>query len=125
MKKRFFAGISAVFVFFLSLQVALGASSDTTFLRSKPIYGKEAKVITYILDNNHYRKIDLDDSLSSVILDSYVKSLDNNKQYFTSADLQKFEQYRDKMDDLIRAENIEVAYLIYNSFRKRCYYLCY
>ena len=119
MKKRFFAGISAVFVFFLSLQVALGASSDTTFLRSKPIYGKEAKVITYILDNNHYRKIDLDDSLSSVILDSYVKSLDNNKQYFTSADLQKFEQYRDKMDDLIRAENIEVAYLIYNSFRKR------
>ncbi len=119
MKKRFFAGISAVFVFFLSLQIALGASGDTTFLRSKPIYGKEAKVITYILDNNHYRKIDLDDSLSSVILDSYVKSLDNNKQYFTSADLQKFEQYRDKMDDLIRAENIEVAYLIYNSFRKR------
>ena len=119
MKKRFFAGISAVFVFFLSLQIALGAGSDTTFLRSKPIYGKEAKVITYILDNNHYRKIDLDDSLSSVILDSFVKSLDNNKQYFTSADLQKFEQYRNKMDDLIRAENIEVAYLIYNSFRKR------
>ena len=119
MKKRFFAGISAVFVFLLSLQIALAAPGDTTFLRSKPIYGKEAKVITYILDNNHYRKINLDDSLSSVILDSYVKSLDNNKQYFTSADLQKFEQYRDKMDDLIRAENIEVAYLIYNSFRKR------
>ena len=119
MKKRFFAGMSAVFVLFLSLQITLAATSDTTFLRSKPIYGKEAKVITYILDNNHYRKINLDDSLSSVILDSYVKSLDNNKQYFTSADLQKFEQYRDKMDDLIRAENIEVAYLIYNSFRRR------
>lgn len=119
MKRVFFAGISAVFVLFLNFQVVLGAIGDTTFLRSKPIYGKEAKVITYILDNNHYRKINLDDSLSSVILDSYVKNLDNNKQYFTSADLQKFEQYRDKLDDLIRAENIEVAYLIYNSFRKR------
>ena len=119
MKRLFFAGISAVFVLFLSAQVALGVPGDTTFLKSKPIYGKEAKVITYILDNNHYRKINLDDSLSSVILDSYVKSLDNNKQYFTRADLQKFEQYRDKMDDLIRAENIEVAYLVYNSFRKR------
>lgn len=119
MKRPFFAGISAVFVLFLNFQIAQGAIGDTTFLRSKPIYGKEAKVITYILDNNHYRKINLDDSLSSVILESYVKSLDNNKQYFTGADLQKFEQYRDKMDDLIRAENIEVAYLIYNAFRKR------
>lgn len=119
MKRPFFAGISAVFVLFLNFQIAQGAVGDTTFLRSKPIYGKEAKVITYILDNNHYRKINLDDSLSSVILDAYVKSLDNNKQYFTSADLQKFEQYSDKMDDLIRAENIEVAYLIYNAFRKR------
>jgi carboxyl-terminal processing protease len=119
MKRVFFAGISAVFVLFLSFQIALGAVGDTTFLRSKPIYGKEAKVITYILDNNHYRKISLDDSLSSVILDSYIKNLDNNKQYFNSTDLEKFEQYREKMDDLIRAENIEVAYLIYNSFRKR------
>ena len=91
MKRLFFAGISAAFVLFLNFQIAQGAIGDTTFLRSKPIYGKEAKVMTYSLDNNHYRKINLDDSLSSVILDSFVKSLDNNKQYFTSADLQKFD----------------------------------
>jgi carboxyl-terminal processing protease len=119
MKRLFFAGISAVFVLFLNSDIALGAVADTTFLKSKPIYGKEAKVITYILDNNHYRKITLDDSLSAVILDEYVKSLDNNKQYFTTADLQKFQPYREKIDDLIKAENIEVAYLIYNAFRKR------
>jgi carboxyl-terminal processing protease len=118
MKKLFFAGIS-VFVVLWSSHLTVAAVSDTTQLRSKAIYGKEAKVITYILDNNHYRKINLDDSLSSVILDEYIKGLDNNKQYFTTADLQAFEKYRDKMDDLIRAENIEVAYVIYNAFRKK------
>ena len=41
------------------------------------------------------------------------------RQFFTTADLQAFEKYRDKLDDLIRAENVEVAYLIYNSFRRR------
>lgn len=117
MKKLFFAGICVVV--FMTSQLALGAVADTTILRSKPVYGKEAKVITYILDNNHYRKINLNDSLSSVILDEYVKSLDNNKSYFTTADLQAFEKYRDKMDDLIRNENIEVAYLVYNAFKKR------
>ncbi|WP_276372079.1 carboxy terminal-processing peptidase [Chryseolinea sp. H1M3-3] len=117
MKKLFFAGFSVVAL--LACQLSFGAVADTTTLRSKPVYGKEAKVITYILDNNHYRKIKLDDSLSSVILDEYIKSLDNNKTYFTTADLQQFEKYRTKMDDLIRAENVEVAYLIYNAFRKR------
>jgi carboxyl-terminal processing protease len=117
MKKLFFAGFSAVVL--LASNFVYAAVADTTLLRSKPVYGKEAKVITYILDNNHYRKINLNDSLSSVILDSYIKNLDNNKTYFTAADLQSFEKYRDKLDDLIRAENVEVAYLIYNAFRKK------
>jgi len=116
MKKLFFAGLCVVL---LTSQLALGSVSDTTLLKSKPVYGREAKVITYILDNNHYRKINLGDSLSSVILDEYVKGLDNNKQFFTTVDLQAFDKYRDKLDDLIRAENVEVAYLIYNSFRRR------
>src|SRR5687767_10599734 len=116
MKKLFFAGLCVVL---LTSQLALGSISDTTLLKSKPVYGREAKVITYILDNNHYRKITLGDSLSAVILDEYIKGLDNNKTYFTTADLQTFEKYSDKLDDLIRAENVEVAYLIYNAFRRR------
>ena len=116
MKKLFFAGLAVVL---LTSQLALGSIADTTLLRSKPVYGKEAKVITYILDNNHYRKITLSDSLSSVILDEYIKGLDNNKTHFTTADLETFEKYRDKLDDLIKAENVEVAYLIYNTFRRR------
>ena len=117
MKKIFFAGILGVAI--LTSEMALGAVADTTQLKSKPVYGKEAKVITYILDNNHYRKITLNDSLSSVILDDYIKSLDPNKSHFTSSDLQGFEKYRDKIDDLIRSENVEIAYSIYAVYRKR------
>src|SRR5688572_12093734 len=117
MKKIFFAGVYVLVL--LTSQLVQGAVADTTLLKSKPLYGKEAKVITFILDNNHYRKINLDDSLSSVILDAFIKNLDNNKTYFTANDLQQFEKYRTKLDDLIRAENVEVAYLIYNTFRRR------
>jgi carboxyl-terminal processing protease len=49
----------------------------------------------------------------------YVKSLDNNKTYFTTSDLEAFEKYRYRLDDLVRAENVEVAYLVYNTFRRR------
>jgi carboxyl-terminal processing protease len=102
--------------------VAIGAyanPADTTQLRPKPVFGKEAKVIAYILDNNHYRKIGLNDSLSSVILDQFIKTLDNNKAYFTQEDLKSFEKYRNVIDDMTRAENVDIAYDIYAVFKQR------
>lgn len=109
-----------VFSALLSLQVtALANLRDTTELKPKEVYGREAKVIAQILDNNHYRKISLNDSLSSVILNQYIKNLDNNKSYFTADDLKKFEKYKLQIDDLIKAENVDLAYEIYAVFKKR------
>jgi carboxyl-terminal processing protease len=117
-KKLILTGGLAVGVFSASLAFE-GYPSDTVRLKPKAIYGKEAKVIAYILDNNHYRKINLNDSLSSVILDDYILSLDNNKTYFTAKDLTAFEKYRTKIDDLTRDENVDIAYDIYAVFRQR------
>jgi carboxyl-terminal processing protease len=108
----FFSGL-------LAFQAYSSNPGDTTELKPKAVYGKEAKVIAYILDNNHYRKISLNDSLSSVILDEYVKSLDNNKTYFTAEDLKGFEKFRYMIDDLTKAENVDPAYEIYKVFKKR------
>jgi carboxyl-terminal processing protease len=115
MKHIFFSLLVCMFVF----QASATSPADTTQLKPKPVYGKEAKVIAYILDNNHYRKIQLNDSLSSVILDEYIKTLDLNKTYFTTEDLKAFEKYRYQIDDLTRAENVDVAYEIFGIFRKR------
>ncbi len=93
--------------------------ADTTELKPKAIYGKEAKVVSFILDNNHYRKINLNDSLSSVILDEYISALDNNKTYFTAHDVAGFDKYRFRIDDLTKAANVDLAYEIYSVFRKR------
>lgn len=119
MFKKNRSGLTLV-VLFTALSIANGNNlRDTLELKSKPVYGKEAKVISYVLDNNHYRKLKLDDSLSSAILDRYIKELDNNKSYFISSDLKKFEKYRFTIDDLTRIENVEPAYEIYNVFRSR------
>ena len=93
--------------------------ADTTSLKPSPVYGKEAKVMSYILDNNHYRKIHLNDSLSSAILDSYIKELDNSKTYFLKSDIMAFEKYRTTLDDYTRREDVSPAYEIYKVFRKR------
>jgi carboxyl-terminal processing protease len=86
MKKTVLGGVLGLFLMASSL-VVQASVADTTQLKPKAVYGKEAKVIAYLLDNNHYRKITLNDSLSSVILTELVKNLDNNKTYFTTADI--------------------------------------
>ena len=94
------------------------AQTDTVLIE-KPVFGKQAKVISYILDNNHYRKLHLNDSLSSAILDSYIETLDNSKLYFLASDLASFEKYRLQLDDLTRNEDANPAFVIYRIFKKR------
>lgn len=107
------------FAWFVVFNTQAAVPADSTRLKAKPVYGKEAKVVSYILDNNHYRKLTLDDSLSSVILDQYLEALDNNKTYFTAEDVAGFEKYRYRIDDLTRSENVDPAFEIYAVFKKR------
>jgi len=109
--------VALIFVFsFLSSK---GSTTDTTVFKPKPFYGREARVISYILDTYHYRKISLNDSLSAAILQQYLNELDNNKMYFTAADIQSFDKFKFSIDDLTRKEDVTPAYEIYTLFRQR------
>jgi carboxyl-terminal processing protease len=113
--KRFLAtGLISIY-----LSTAQAFAPDTVALAAKPVFGREARVISYLLDNNHYRKIALNDSLSSVIFDRFLTELDNNKTYFLEEDVKSFEKYRFSIDDLTHSENVQPAFEIYSLFRKR------
>ncbi len=75
------------------------------------------KMVTRILSKYHYKKIDLNDSLSSVIFDNYVKSLDYNKAYFLKSDIDQFEKYRFELDDDLYLGKLYPAYLIFNTYK--------
>ncbi|MFY7889340.1 MAG: carboxy terminal-processing peptidase [Spirosomataceae bacterium] len=80
---------------------------------------KVEELVTQILGNYHYRKVPLNDSLSSKILDNYIKELDGNKMNFTAKDIETFEQYRTELDDQLQKGDLSAAYEIYNTFRRR------
>lgn len=116
MKKNWLLLIFA-FAFFIAHSQTHVA--DTTELKPKPVYGREARVISYILDTYHYRKIVLNDSLSAAILQSYVNDLDNNRMYFLASDVQSFDKYKTALDDYTRQEDVSPAYQIYAVFKQR------
>src|SRR6478736_6059039 len=111
--KRYFVKGFVLLIIISSATSAFSINRDTTQLRAKPVYGKEAKMISNILDNHHYRKLKLNDSLSSAILDKYINELDNNKTYFLASDIKSFEKYRYTIDDKTRQENVDDAFAVY------------
>src|SRR5690606_34172873 len=105
--------------FLLIFQIAPVWSQDNRVASSKEVSGQANAIImpeenqvkvellvTEILGQYHYRKMDLNDSLSSVILDNYLTALDNNKVYFLASDIQNFEQYRNTLDDDLKRGNL-------------------
>jgi carboxyl-terminal processing protease len=112
--------VGSILFFLLIINVLSWATvADTTTFQPKAIYGKEAQIIIAILNNNHYSKIKFNDSLSSAILDQYVKSLDGSKSFFLKDDIQSFEKYRTTLDDLTQLANVDPAYEMYKVFHKR------
>lgn len=111
-------GLMFVLVLLIS-SLSWAGGSDTTTFKPKPIYGKEAQVIVSILNNNHYSKIKFNDSLSSAVLNAYIKGLDGSKSFFLKSDIDSFEKYRTVLDDLTQAANVDPAYEIYKVFHTR------
>ena len=115
----------------LFLIILIGAIAHNTFssagvdpdtlavLKPASKHLKETYLVTTLLNRNHYRKLPLDDSLSTVIYNNYLESLDNNKAYFLKSDIEYFDKYKEQLDDDIRRGNVDVAFQIFRMFRER------
>src|SRR5579871_2652136 len=108
-----------LWILVLTFQFSKGAVGDTVELKPKAVFGREARVISYVLDRDHYSKITLNDSLSAAILKGYLNELDNDKLYFLASDVAAFDRYKNVIDDLTKKEDVSPAYAIYRVFSKR------
>ncbi len=91
----------------------------STVVEPRKYMSTEDELIATILQRYHYRKFKLDDSLSNVILNRYLKSLDNNRMYFYASDIANFDQYKDQLDNDIKDGDLHPAFKIFNVFKER------
>lgn len=61
----------------------------------------------------------IDDTVSERCLDSFLKSLDPWKLYFLQSDIDEFQQYRHKIDDMVNRNDVSFAYKIFSRFLAR------
>jgi len=77
------------------------------------------KEVVNLIESYNYKKIQVNDSISSLILDQYIKSLDQGKNYFLASDIKEFEKYRSTLDDDFKNGDLSAPFYIYNVYAKR------
>ena len=92
---------------------------NDSLLYPKAKHREQSKLIYQLLSKYHYKKVTLDDSLSEKILRKYITSLDPNKEYFYSTDINYFNQYQYQMDDYVISGYLEPAYEIFTVYNER------
>ncbi|QFY88324.1 carboxy terminal-processing peptidase [Magnetovirga frankeli] len=83
------------------------------------LHRQTAVIVTRVVDRYHFRKVELDDALSEGIFKRYLESLDPNKSFFSQQDLERFKPYRKKLDNALKTADLDPAFSIYRSYRKR------
>jgi len=78
-----------------------------------------SRAVTDLIERYHYSHQQLDNSVSSAILDEYLDILDGNRVYFLATDVNSFNPYRYELDDRARAGALDPAFEIFNRFRDR------
>jgi carboxyl-terminal processing protease len=67
--------------------------------------------VVELLEGRHLLGRPLDDTISSQAFATYLDRLDASKLFLLAADREKLTPYRDKIDDELRAGNLELAHL--------------
>jgi carboxyl-terminal processing protease len=75
--------------------------------------------VVQLIENYNYKKIKINDSISSVIFDRYIKALDPSRYYFLASDIKEFEEFRTTLDDDFRAGDLSTPFYIFNVYLKR------
>jgi carboxyl-terminal processing protease len=112
--------ILSLIVLFLSIVSSSHTSdNDPGILMPTDHQKKVSMVVSTILEKYHFRKMQINDSISSIIFDNYVNGFDPNKIYFLKEDIDQFQKYRYSMDDGLREGDLNAAFEIYNVFQAR------
>ncbi len=78
-----------------------------------------ARLIATLMPRHHISSIELNDTISKRALDQFIKSLDPLKLYFYQSDIDQFAANSTRIDDMVRAGDLSLAYDIFRRFTQR------
>jgi len=113
--------ITALFTSIVFSTAVFATAPDTAVI---PIEKQSEQTALYreIFDRlatRHYRGQVIDDDLSRRYLEHYIDQLDSTKSYFLQSDIDEFNQWQTRLDDLAKRGDVSPGFIMFNRLRER------
>lgn len=109
--RRFTAAM--LLVLFLSTIFAQQISS------ADPADKETAKLVAKMIPQFHLNRQEVNDKVSGMLFDQFLKALDPQKLYFLESDIKSLEAYRTQLDDQLKEGNVDFAYVTFEKYKQR------
>lgn len=96
-----------------------GNADTLEVLQPLPEHENSLFVMLNLLNQYHYRKLPVNDSISGVIFNNYISSLDPNKLYFLKSEIDYFSKYKFQLDNDLQTGNLDFAYQLFGLYREK------
>ncbi|MBV9732413.1 MAG: PDZ domain-containing protein, partial [Verrucomicrobia bacterium] len=108
-------------VAFLGLSVLCATNCSIGQLKQSSADSRQIAItVARLLEQAHYSRQKLDDTMAKKILDTYLEDLDYTKLFFTQADVDEiYHKYGPTLDQDLTVGNVQPAREIYNLFKTR------
>jgi len=78
-----------------------------------------AKEVATLLQKSSYKKVQMNDSISNIIFNNLIKSIDQGKNYLLASDIKEFEQYRNTVAQDFAKGDLSSSFHIFNIYSQR------
>jgi carboxyl-terminal processing protease len=111
--------IAGALLSFVALPLMATSTMDDDTLRPEPRHESVGELVTEFIQKSHYSHISVDDELSSRVMDRYIEALDGNRMYLLESDIAFFEDYRYKLDDIVRSKPLDPVFEMFSIYQTR------
>lgn len=119
MLKKISSLLSFSTVLFCTLSVVLALKPIDHDLHPDENQNTVSRAVVKMITESNYKKIDLNDSVSALIFDRYLKSIDGTRSYLMATDIDGFNKFKTRLDDDLKAGELSDAFDMFNTFQKR------
>ena len=106
-----------LFIFLIVPFCSIGTGfAESNIVTPLKIHSEQCIKIISALEQYHYLGKKLDNAMSAVIFDRYIKSLDPSRQLLTQEDMNRISQYKYRFDRDLKKGNLTPAYEIFNLY---------
>ena len=95
------------------------AAASPEDLTASERHRRVMRLVSEVVDRQHYRQAALDDDMSGQIYERYLEALDGSRSYLLASDIAEFEHLRYQLDDAIKNADASPAFEIFARYRQR------